>query len=298
MGASSILGVGGIRQGVCTSTTRPTAPYAGQQIYETDTNLAYIWNGSSWVRVYTTPVTTKGDVLTYSTVPDRLAVGTNNHALMADSSTSTGLKWSTNPVVCTSSTRPSSPYNGMFIYETDTNMTLQYRTSSWVLPWEQRFARTTLANSTTTQMEIANIPQYGNTLHFRGMVRTMRSYSTNNGLRFRFNNLANGTDYYLSTGGGQYQSSFGYLGQHPNPGALAGEFGAFEAYVPDYATNTNSGGRKACHVLGGSYAGGQQAVSHICGVISGLGAVTSIQIMDDVIGYLYVGSYFEVWIGP
>lgn len=38
----------GIRTGVCTSTTRPTTPYNGQMIYETDTNLAKIWNGTAW----------------------------------------------------------------------------------------------------------------------------------------------------------------------------------------------------------------------------------------------------------
>lgn len=39
----------GFRPGVCTSSTRPTAPYEGQQIYETDTDLLRIWNGSAWV---------------------------------------------------------------------------------------------------------------------------------------------------------------------------------------------------------------------------------------------------------
>ena len=39
----------GLRPGVCTSTTRPTAPYEGQHIYETDTDLVYLWNGSAWV---------------------------------------------------------------------------------------------------------------------------------------------------------------------------------------------------------------------------------------------------------
>lgn len=38
----------GFRPGVCTSSTRPTAPYEGQTIFETDTDLLRIWNGSAW----------------------------------------------------------------------------------------------------------------------------------------------------------------------------------------------------------------------------------------------------------
>jgi len=38
----------GIRTGVCTSSTRPTAPYEGQTIYETDTDMVAIWNGTTW----------------------------------------------------------------------------------------------------------------------------------------------------------------------------------------------------------------------------------------------------------
>lgn len=41
----------GLRTGVCTSTTRPTTPYEGQVIYETDTDLSYIWGGSAWQQV-------------------------------------------------------------------------------------------------------------------------------------------------------------------------------------------------------------------------------------------------------
>ena len=41
----------GLRTGVCTSTNRPTTPYEGQVIYETDTDLSYIYNGSSWQQV-------------------------------------------------------------------------------------------------------------------------------------------------------------------------------------------------------------------------------------------------------
>lgn len=39
----------GLRPGVCTSTTRPTAPYEGQMIYETDTKQTLVYNGSTWV---------------------------------------------------------------------------------------------------------------------------------------------------------------------------------------------------------------------------------------------------------
>jgi hypothetical protein len=37
------------------------------------------------------------------------------------------------PGVCTSLTRPASPYQGMMIYETDTNEVLLYNGSSWVI---------------------------------------------------------------------------------------------------------------------------------------------------------------------
>ena|SRR3990167_1008094 len=40
-----------------------------------------------------TPLTTKGDIATFSTVPARLAVGTDGQQLAADSSAATGLAW-------------------------------------------------------------------------------------------------------------------------------------------------------------------------------------------------------------
>ena len=42
------LGIGSLKPGVCTSSTRPASPYDGQVIYETDTNRSLVWNGSSW----------------------------------------------------------------------------------------------------------------------------------------------------------------------------------------------------------------------------------------------------------
>lgn len=45
----------GLRPGVCTSTSRPTTPYTGQIIYETDTNNILSWNGSAWRQPWNTP---------------------------------------------------------------------------------------------------------------------------------------------------------------------------------------------------------------------------------------------------
>ena len=39
----------GSQPGVCTFSTRPTAPYEGQMIYETDTDNMYVWSGTAWV---------------------------------------------------------------------------------------------------------------------------------------------------------------------------------------------------------------------------------------------------------
>lgn len=62
MGISSALGIAGLQPGLCTSTTRPASPFEGQMVYETDTDMVAIWNGSAWRYIAaTTP--TNGTVL-------------------------------------------------------------------------------------------------------------------------------------------------------------------------------------------------------------------------------------------
>lgn len=51
MGIDSGYGIGSLKTGVCTSTTRPASPFEGQTIYETDTDLTKAYNGASWVNV-------------------------------------------------------------------------------------------------------------------------------------------------------------------------------------------------------------------------------------------------------
>lgn len=84
-----------------TTTARDTALSGvlaeGMLCYIDADNNIYKYTGSAWVNIDTagggSPLTTKGDLYTYSTADTRLGVGTNGQVLMADSAQSTGLKW-------------------------------------------------------------------------------------------------------------------------------------------------------------------------------------------------------------
>jgi hypothetical protein len=63
MPLSSVVGAQSIvKPGVCTSSTRPASPYEGQMVYETDTDMIAVWNGSAWRYVASTTATS-GTVL-------------------------------------------------------------------------------------------------------------------------------------------------------------------------------------------------------------------------------------------
>lgn len=87
-----------IKDGVFTLPTQlvsPSAPVTGKYTFyiNSDGKLVSLDNSSN-ITLYQ-PLTTKGDLLGYSTIQDRLPVGPDNSVLIADSTQATGLKWVT-----------------------------------------------------------------------------------------------------------------------------------------------------------------------------------------------------------
>lgn len=81
-------------------------------------------------------------------------------------------------IVCTSTTRPTSPPEGMTIYETDTDKLLSYTTATtgWVPPWNMPWGFVTEASNTPTQ----NVAMTAYTV----VTLTMTGLSPNRRLKF------------------------------------------------------------------------------------------------------------------
>lgn len=117
----------------------------------------------TWQTPTANPVTTKGDIATYSTVPTRLPVGSNGQYLVADSTQSTGLLW-TSPVNAfitastsqTLTTGVSTKVNfDTVIYDTDS--AFNTTTKSYTIPTgkggKYRFSGTLMLKATTGTYE-------------------------------------------------------------------------------------------------------------------------------------------------
>lgn len=109
------------------------------------------------------------------------------------------------PGVCTSSTRPASPYEGQAIFETDTDRMLIWNGSTWVVP--NAPAQNPTGLELVKTQTFSNVPEVNVDNVFSSIYKDYRvlmtiyssAATTLRSLQFRYRNssgTANGSDYY------------------------------------------------------------------------------------------------------
>ncbi len=140
-----------------------TSPQEGQTSYLKDTDVIQVYSGSAWVTKSggSSPLTTKGDLYTYSTTDARLPVGTNGHTLVADSAEATGLKWA--------APASGASFVGCNLYKTG-NQSIAHDTQT-ALTFDAESFDTDAFHSTSTNTSRITIPSgKGGKYYFGGLI--------------------------------------------------------------------------------------------------------------------------------
>jgi hypothetical protein len=145
----------------CTSATRPSAPFVGQAIYETDTKLAFVHNGTS-------PASAGWERTAFNTIrraastspPTNIVAGhvwmeSDTHILKVSNGTnaaSGGWEWPSIPVV--TGPTPPNPWSGMVVFNLSDNRLYRYDGSTWYpLQRQAKYARTSGAQAVSANTD-------------------------------------------------------------------------------------------------------------------------------------------------
>jgi hypothetical protein len=122
-----------------TSATRPATPWAGQAIFETDTDLAFVWDGTAWM-----PSGGGGSIEISATAPASPGEGdlwwdSDNGKLYIYYNDGTSSQWvdAAGPSVAVQSTAPTGYEGQLWLDDTDGSMYVYYTdpgggSSSWI----------------------------------------------------------------------------------------------------------------------------------------------------------------------
>ena len=128
MGVSAAQGSAGLKPGVCTSTTRPSNPFEGQMIYETDTDKVLVWNGSAWYANWNLPWGAAGD--TAATAATAFVANTALSVLTLSTTIYAGRKYQIFGKLAVQYTTSSTVGAALFVTANSVSRSLYYQTTA------------------------------------------------------------------------------------------------------------------------------------------------------------------------
>ena len=227
--------------------------------------------------------------------------GNDNPAFLRVSKIVQATQWpavTTGTIICTSTTRPATPFVGQQIYEADTSRNRYWNGTSWVgRGWEKIGDFT----NNSTSLTYTSIPQTYQHLQVRWVAQSNRTGLTNTGGRYRWNGITSNYqityNYVVGASaltGGAGSQLFGYVGQIPAANRSNDNYVAECIIDFPYYTATNR--IRTAHSRLSGFDGTNYLLGN-CGTTndSSIAAITSITLIDDITGTLGPRSSAELW---